>query len=127
MSVEYLAGFFDADGCVSTWDNGGREPVWSAQATQTGEEGGDRLAPLHAMVERWGGAIVKRKKERDTHSQCWNWKTTGIEAAIAIQDMYPFLHTKKEKATQALEHFANHPKFGRIMRRIKEPIRMYSS
>lgn len=119
VSVEYAAAFIDADGCITCSKNGSGNPQWELNVVQSdnNDPGGNLLLAFKA---RWGGSVCKQGRTSEKHSDVWRWKVQGIEAAIAIQDLYHYLVVKKGKATQALEHFANDPKIGRIMYRIGE-------
>lgn len=114
LSVAYLAGFVDADGCVT---KSGK--YWEVVVAQS--EVHD-LAPLYALQQRWGGSVYKTTKPKEHYTQPWRWKVRGIEAAIALHDMYWYLVTKKVRATQALEELGSIPKIGRILLRLNEPL-----
>ena len=119
IDIRYAAGFIDADGCITMTDSMSGTPDWELNAVQTIKNG---LEPLYAMQARWGGGICRGiKPTSNKHSQTYRWKVKGIEAAIAVQDLYPFLVIKKERAIQMLEYFTSHKKYGRILDRIKEP------
>lgn len=114
LSLEYIAGFFDGEGCVSLSSN-----QWQITATQTVKNG---VEPLMEMQTRWGGSIV-RTPGFGSHSECWAWKARGVEAAIALYDMAPFLRIKLEKATKALQDLSSrhNGKIGRILNRLSDP------
>lgn len=44
--------------------------------------------------------MSKTGKDKDA----WTWHTAGGQAAKIIQDMYPYLHTKKAQAELAIEY-----------------------
>lgn len=119
MSVEYLAGFFDGEGCITT-TNG----QWEINCTQTEKNGTEALME---MQRRWGGSLYVTQPLRENHSPAWRWKARGIEAAIALTDMYLFLTVKLPKAQEALESLASRSKIRRILGRIGEPEHPYYS
>lgn len=120
MTLEYLAGFFDGEGCVSL---SGRE--WTVSACQTEKNG---TAMLFAMQRRWGGSVFATAPANERCSPVWRWKAKGVEAAIALHDMAPFLSVKAEKAATCLSDLrARHGgKIGRILDRLREPTNIFS-
>ena len=120
ISLEYAAGFIDADGCITYYTNNAGTQVWELCAVQSVKNG---TSMLDDFQERWGGCISTTKKDSPNHSDICKWSTKGVEAAIAISDIYEFLIVKKDRATQALEYFQTKPKIARILSRIKEPRR----
>jgi len=118
VSLEYAAGFIDADGCITCHINDSGNPTWELNAVQTVKNG---TAMLDDFQERWGGNVCLRKKQKPHYSDQRKWKVQGIEAAIAISDIYHLLLVKKDKATQALEHFGKSDKISKILYRIGEP------
>ena len=120
-SLAYLAGFFDGEGCISTWTQPGKHRdnhYWEVNATQSEKNGNE---PLCQMLERWGGSIFLVAPLKAHHSPIYRWKARGIEAAIALHDMYPHLQIKKQQATNALEALRSKPKIRRILQRLREP------
>lgn len=112
-SVEYLSGFFDGEGCITT-SNG----QWEVSCTQTEKNG---IEALRSMQERWGGSLYRTKARLKHHSPAWRWKTRGIEAAIALSDMFMFLTVKQHKATEAIVEMRKKPRVRLILDRLSEP------
>ena len=121
-TLGYLAGFIDADGCISySRDKKTGKVYWEICAVQSEANG---IGPLEALHERWGGSLHKRTPrlgKLKQNSPLWCWKAKGIEAAIAMQDMYFHLVVKKDRCQEALEEFVADPKIARILYRIGEP------
>jgi len=116
ISVEYAAGFIDADGCISCWENGSGNPNWKIMAVQSVKNG---IEPLIGLKNRWGGSICRRATPKSKkHSVTYYWRAHGVDAAVAIQDMYPYLIIKKNKAQLALEYFVSVPKIKNVLARI---------
>lgn len=113
ISVEYLAGFFDGEGCVTR-----TKGQWEVNCTQTEKNGTEALVE---MQRRWGGSLYVTQPRKENHSPAWRWKVRGIEAAIALTDMYMFLTVKLPRAQEALESMASKPRIRRILDRISEP------
>ena len=120
ISIEYAAGFVDADGCIACSKNASGNPQWELNVVQSDDNDPDGVLMLK-FQERWGGTICMIKKKKDQHSDQWRWKVQGIEAAIAIYDMFFFLVVKEKRAKEALEHFNGQTKIRRILGRLREP------
>ena len=117
IDIKYAAGFIDADGCISSWRNKAGYLYWELNAVQSEK---NSLLPLQQMQSRWGGSL-SHTKSKTKYKPMWKWAVKGIEAAVAIQDIYFYLITKKDIATDALEYYSHHKKYGNIIKRIGEP------
>jgi hypothetical protein len=110
-SVESLASVIEAHGCVT----GGIRSPWELNVSMSGAE----LPPtLTDFAERWGGEV---KGPYGPGGRRWIWRLTSFPAAIALRDMYSFLRDKQDKATELLDEFTRHPKWGRVLERIGDP------
>lgn len=112
VSLAYLAGFFDGEGCISCTATG----RWTVAAVQAEK---NSLVPLQEMKRRWGGTLYRRGTPKsDKHSAVWGWHVCGLQAAIALLDMYPYLINKKERAVDAIADLRKRPRIERILSRI---------
>lgn len=97
LPVAFFAGFFDADGCVQI--KGHRTLSLSATVTQVDP------APLLLFRERYGGAVVVRRRpsepSRDGRDRAWIVQTAQAEAFL--REVVPYLVVKYERAVLALE------------------------
>lgn len=114
-SLPYLGAFIDADGCITRHGT-----TWELVIVQTSRPGDSRLEPLEACRARWGGRICQRTSRSEKHAPLYQWKISGFPVAIALTDLYFHLNAKRAKAQECLEFYANHPKWGWILRRIGE-------
>lgn len=86
--IEYLAGFFDGEGCVAYYGS----PRVSMSNTY--------LPILKEFQERWGGSICeqKRKKEEAHYKPKWIWQLSGDNAVACARDLIPHLYEKRSQA-----------------------------
>jgi len=97
----YLAGAFDADGCISKNPNTGR---WYVNVTNT----------VPAFVERFadvfGGSIHKHRATGETSSSnivstkpTYRWYASGMVGMAMCKATLPYLIIKRNKAEQAIK------------------------
>lgn len=97
-SIEYLAGFFDGEGCLYAQKESDRNiPTFQIRISTTREE-----EPRY-FHGRWGGSYYTHEPTNENHSQQWHWQATGEEARIATEQLLPHLRGKKEQAKLFLE------------------------
>ena len=97
VTVEYVAGFFDADGCVSIHDrDGGMND--RLRFTNTNKN------ILIYIQEKFCGSKLYLKhnhltkgKDGKNWNKCWSLTYHGRYGVSLAKLMYPFLHIKKEK------------------------------
>jgi hypothetical protein len=120
ISLEYAAGFIDADGCITHYVDYNGKRRWEVNAVQCERNG---LEPLYALQARWGGSVCGGKPPKKEHySPIWKWAVKGIEAAVVMWDLHPYFVIKKERCEQGLIYFnEKEPKVARILSRLKEP------
>ena len=97
--LEYLAGFFDGEGCVSTEkrSGGGRTRHVSVQVVQI-------VNFRHILEEyqrRWGGQIYS-KGTHPKRRRCLTWHTSGNGARKMLTALLPYLRVKRKQARLAL-------------------------
>lgn len=108
--IAYLAGFIDGEGCIRigkghTHKSGKRIFYLSLSVHQV-----DRR-PLDILYGRYGGSL--RMNTAHKPNNLWAWTVSGTTAARAIEEMLPYLITKKEQAILGLEFQARKSKRGR--------------
>lgn len=96
----YLAGYFDADGCINAEVDTRNPKVVSAKATIGGRDR-DLLITLRAA---FGGNISKAKQVAawGATTVCWRWTVQGKKAGIFIRAILPYLRYKRKQAEAAL-------------------------
>lgn len=117
MTIDYLAGFFDGEGCITVAINrtpgekikrGTPGKVYvkyslSVQLTNT-----DR-STLDYCQERWGGHVYLQSKSKNSHRRdCFVWRVNGKKSIPFLTDIKGHLRQKNKQADLALE-FVNLP------------------
>lgn len=96
ISIEYLAGMVDADGCIM-WHKSNkiyRYPRLIVTNTS--------WKLIEELIENFGGHSVKKHaKGKGTFRNlldCYDWRLDGDKARVLIEKLIPFLVIKREKA-----------------------------
>ena len=96
MNIDYCAGFFDGEGCISLSKSG--RLVLAVQQND--------LRPLEVLVQVLGGKIYGPMTRTNNYSQehpYWVWRVQGWKEAVGIlQHLEPHLILKRDKAQEAL-------------------------
>lgn len=71
--LDYLAGFFDAEGCVYFSSNGKQEQVMYSV-------GQSDPTVLYLFQKTFGGSVRKRKEATDRHREQWLWQKTCVRS-----------------------------------------------
>ena len=88
-SIEYLSGFFDADGTIGIYDNGNTIKLSVTQK---------HPSVLYEFRKRWEGTLYHHP---DGH---WQWFLTGVRALRAILEMNPYLIEKRRQAALCADY-----------------------
>ena len=98
ISLQYLAGFFDGEGCVSfhNREKGSRSPVLCISVFQRVPE-----IPKE-FVRRFGGIIIKTGNGK-LAGDGFRWRATTVKAYYALQALLPFLRVKKKQAVVGMK------------------------
>ena len=95
-NVEYLAGLFDGEGCITIRkqrDISAKRGYTYALLVDVSQK---RSAVLFEYKTRWGGSIGKGKR-------CDRWQVYSSKAKYALKDLAPYLIVKREEAIIAIE------------------------
>lgn len=99
ISKEYIAGYFDGEGCVRMC------------LSKTGSGGihvfiTNTYKPfLIYLKDVYGGNTSLRTPENERHKQCYQWRLSNKkDALIFLNDILPFLNEKKEQAELAIKY-----------------------
>jgi hypothetical protein len=95
----YLAGFIDADGCI-TVNRSKRGEKWYFGAVVN--ISGTRREPHDLASSIWGGKVWCWMPKNSSHRPNFQWNRQGMSAVNAITDLLPFLRVKREHAELAL-------------------------
>ena len=97
-SIEYLAGFFDGEGCVSTSDAHNHHPTPKVHVGQLT----DNAEVLERFQQRWGGAIVAKESYSRSPRLVSRWQISGPNLVKCLHDLLPHLRQKRRQAYLAL-------------------------
>lgn len=97
--LAYAAGFFDGEGCVRVsmpWK--GRKPRLIIVASNTDETN------IQFLVDTIGGTFRKNSSsKRPNMKPVHCWTAYGVEAAMILSQLLPYLINKKERAELGIE------------------------
>lgn len=100
----WFAGFFDGEGTISIQRNRRRQRLWSPSYCLIIRVYNTDKATIelirHHLPE---GHVAKRLRIRRAHKPYYEWYAQGNKALAILRRLYPFLVTKKEKATLAIK------------------------
>lgn len=100
--LEYLSGYFDADGSV-----GIRRPPGRSQYLMLSVNGVDP-GPLYCFRERWGGYVSARSAPANPqHRRMYEWEVRPSPSMLA--EMLPFLIVKRLQVQVALRFLRECP------------------
>ncbi len=100
--IEYLSGYFDADGTI-----GIRRPSGRSHYLVMSVNGVDP-APLYVFQERWGGWVYARGKPvSPDHRQMYEWQVRPSPSALS--DLLPFLIVKRLQVQVSLRFLRECP------------------
>lgn len=75
LSLEYVAGFFDADGSVGIYRRGSDSNFQVCVAIANSGKHGRIIC--EQLVNRFGGTVTHQKKKKETHRDSFWWKING--------------------------------------------------
>lgn len=114
ITPEYIAGFFDGEGCVAT--SVGRNGVGKIQVILTSTD--EHILKL--VKSKYGGGIYKKIKYKEHHSDAFSWQSSKCRSFL--EDIFPFLILKRKQVRLALE-FLDTIDNSTGPRRLSEPIK----
>lgn len=95
LELAYLAGFFDADGCVCIARKKAQDYKRGVSFRLIVEVSQKQRKILETFREFWGGSILVGKR-------CDRWLAYSTHALTMLQDLMPYLRMKKSEAEIAL-------------------------
>lgn len=95
MNLEYLAGYFDGEGCVSFVKALKQYPSLRISIASADKE------ILELFSAQFGGAVHKEKSQ-GRKRQMYRWTKTGEDAQNILRQLAPFLIGKRPQAELAL-------------------------
>lgn len=101
ITKEYLAGFFDGEGCIylgttSASGTNRKYPSLIVSLAQSGENG------LHLLLDiqkEYGGSLSHKKKIKDSHKDAYQLRWRGKKGVIFLDQIGKYLKIKQQKAS----------------------------
>lgn len=110
ISLEYLAGFWDGEGCFYLGTQKAKHPdnqkLYSKAQVMLSQSGDDGLELLKQIVAQYGGSIYEHLKpgqhraKKTAYKAWWNKE----EAIALIKQLLPFLILKRKEAQEVLDY-----------------------
>ena len=91
ISIEWIAGYIDGEGCFQIRLEGNRKPYLSLSSAN--------YELLQAIQEQYGGKVYKHSNPTKNTRKSWVWRLDGSVLEDLILQILPHL---REKATQAI-------------------------
>jgi len=109
----YTAGLFDGEGCITLfYDRKAEFPTVRVSITNT------NYCLIDFLHNTFNGYVTKRKKEKSTYKQSWNWYIGNIDKIIKfLEHIYPFLKESEKirKARLIIEDYRYSIKKGQYL------------
>jgi hypothetical protein len=102
LPLEYLAGFFDGEGCITIRSVGTRRKDGSINVTPCCQLTNCFEALPLEFQRRWGGNVFYRKPYGRTRQQC-QWQIAGKQAEAFLNEISHLLVVKKPQAKLAMK------------------------
>jgi hypothetical protein len=110
ISLEYLAGFWDGEGCfymgLQKAKNPNNPKLYPKAQVLLSQSGDDGLALLEAIKAQYGGSIYlhlkpgQHRAKKTAYKIWWNKE----EAVVLIKQLLPHLILKKKEAAEVLQY-----------------------
>lgn len=95
LSKEYIAGWWDGEGCFS---------VVAKPTVRIRAQACSTYRPmLQALQAEYGGSTTPQIIRSTAHRQAWQWTLQGKAAARFASDLLPFLNEKRSQAELIVE------------------------
>jgi hypothetical protein len=101
VSLIYLAGFVDGEGCFSILRSapGGRKKKYAYPALTISQVNKE---VLDWIKSNFGGTIHLARKAKGNISECWQWRLSWGKARILAKELQPYLIVKREQVKKVL-------------------------
>jgi len=135
LTLTYLAGFFDADGCVFISRNNSPRSKRGVNYQLFVNVSQKVRSPLDEFYNIWGGSLSNGRRGPNCPNPQWSWSISCQKALVFLQDITPHLRLKQEQAKLAIafqtsmgqrgyaltdEKFARQDAFYRQLRALKQ-------
>ena len=112
ISIEYLAGFFDGEGCIGVYPSKNKKGYKTYNLVLTvGQIEPIVIRKLHG---KYGGSLRfdERSKKIKNRQDAWYWHISGRKAERFLRDVFPYLIVKRSQAELALAYMGERIKVG---------------
>lgn len=114
LSLEYVGGFFDADGSVGIYKRGTNTFQVCVAIANSGYHG---RVICDQLKERFGGTVTMSNAKKKTHRDVFWWKTNGKTVTknflLSIQDHVIIKKDQVDACIAYIEEWEKMPKFGK--------------
>lgn len=97
MDKQWLAGFFDGEGCVYLQMRYRRDRIAPCFGLQVCITQNDKVI-LDEIQKEYGGTVYRHSGRR-----CYRWRDTGASTLRFFSDIQPYLKIKKSQVDLAIE------------------------
>lgn len=125
LTKEYIAGFFDGEGCIGLYHRKGRVNGASLRIQLTQNKSKESTTILYYLKDKYGGAISEQRTL--SNNVKYNWQLAPRGSKVFLEDIIEHLIIKKKQALLALYWLENRPTMkrgdrGRVVKFSKEDI-----
>ena len=99
ISTEYVAGFFDGEGCVNISADRNNKPFIRILIVNTDND------VLEQFKEKWGGNITHNKRHKENWKRSYTWRLSHQKAINFLKDLEPHLIVKKKQTNLAISFY----------------------
>lgn len=120
LSVQYIAGFFDGEGCISIFYTNVRPRKSNPEKMIRGIKMSILIAntvvtPLEALQAKYGGYIhLSNRRKKSHHKSVYSWRLSNKpDQERFLSDIYPYSVIKSEQIQIALTYLTTNSSTGR--------------
>lgn len=100
VELAYTAGLFDGEGSISVFPAKGRKDQWALRVMLSNTD--QRM--IWWFQERWPGVLsIRHPKPGKNHKISYYWMLAERKAVRFLEDVYPYLVEKQERAMYAMK------------------------
>ncbi len=111
ITKQYIAGFFDGEGCIGIYKRKDRYNGACLRTQLTQNKTKESFLILNFLKNKYGGNLSEQKTLSNGIKYNWQLNPKGVE--VFLKDIMPYLILKKPQARLALYWLKNRPKVKR--------------
>ena len=101
VELAWVAGFFDGEGNIRIHKGISDKTMINPSYRLVVQISNTDYEVMVYLQETFGGTIRKCVKAKPHHKQCWQWSIHTRQAMSFVEQIYPYLRVKKERAELA--------------------------